>query len=57
MVQIENVKMLIKGIVLFIIPVIVLYLNFVEGMWQGTDYDWIGTLGALTILGLALWAI
>ena len=57
MVQIENVKMLITGIVLLIVPILVFYINFVEDMWEGTDYDWIGTLGTLTILGLALWAI
>ena len=57
MVQTEKVKMLIAGIVLLIIPVVVFYLNFVEGMWGGTDYDWIGTLAMFMFLGLGLWAI
>ena len=57
MVQTEKVKMLIIGIVLLIIPVVVFYLNFVEGMWEGTDYDWMGTLATLVFLGLGLWAI
>ena len=57
MVHKENVKMLISGIVILIWPAVVFYLNFVEGMWTGTDYDWLGTIGSLFVLFLALWAI
>jgi hypothetical protein len=49
--------MLIAGIVVLMVPVVVLYLNFVEGLWTGSDYDWLGTLSMLLFLGLGVWAI
>ena len=57
MVHKEKVKMLISGIVLLIWPVVIFYLNFIEGMWTGIDYHWLGTIVSLFVFFLAFWAI
>lgn len=57
MVPKDNVKTLITGIGLFIIPIIVLSSNTIEGRWTSIEENWRGILGSLVLFGFALWAI
>ena len=57
MVKTEKMTMLVGGIVCLILPVVGFYLNFVEGIWEGNYYDWLGTLTMLMFFGIGLWAI
>jgi hypothetical protein len=53
----DNVKTLITGIGLFIIPIIVLSSNTIEGRWTSIEENWRGILGSLVLFGFGLWAI
>jgi putative Mn2+ efflux pump MntP len=53
----DNMKMLITGIGLFIIPIIVLSTTAIEGRWASFDEDWRGILGSLLLFGFGIWAI
>jgi hypothetical protein len=32
-------------------------LDFVEGMWEGTEFDWLGFISAVFAFVLAVWVI
>jgi hypothetical protein len=50
-----KVGALMSGIVLLTFPSIMFYLLFVEDMWEGTEFDWIGLGSGIVMLGLSLW--
>ena len=53
----EKLGGLLSGIVFLILPIVIFYLDFVEGMWEGTEYDWLGLMGAVVMFILAIWII
>lgn len=48
---------LISALVFLLIPLILFYLLFIEGMWEGTEFDWIGLGSSLLMLGIAIWLL
>ena len=55
--QESKVGALISGVVFLLIPLIMFYLLFVEGMWEGTEFDWIGLGSGVMMFGLSLWLL
>ena len=53
----EKLGGLLGGIVFLIVPIVIFYLDFVEGMWEGTDYDWLGFISGVGMFVLAIWVI
>ena len=53
----EKLLGLVAGIVLLVVSISIFYLDFVEGMWEGTEYDWIGLVSAVFAFILAVWVI
>ena len=48
---------LISALVFLLIPLILFYLLFIEGMWEGTEFDWIGLGSSLLMLVIAFWLL
>ncbi len=53
----EKLWGLLSGIVFLVVSIIIFYLDFVEGMWEGTEFDWLGFICAVFAFVLAVWVI
>jgi len=53
----EKVGGLLAGIVFLVVSFVIFYLDFVEGMWEGTEFDWLGLICAVFAFVLAVWVI
>lgn len=53
----EKLVGLIAGTVFLVVSLAIFYLDFVEGMWEGTEFDWIGLVSAVFAFILAVWVI
>jgi hypothetical protein len=47
----------ISALVCLLIPLSLFYLLFIEGMWEGTEFDWIGLGSSILMLGIAIWLL
>ena len=54
---IEKLWGLLAGIVFLAVSIGIFYLDFVEGMWRGTEFDWLGFISAVFVFVLAVWVI
>jgi hypothetical protein len=48
---------LLAGAVFLLLSLIMFYLLFIEGMWEGTEFDWLGLACGILMFGLSLWVI
>lgn len=53
----DQVWGLLVGVVFLVVSVSIFYLDFVEGMWEGTEFDWLGLISAVFAFVLAVWVI
>lgn len=53
----EKLGGLLAGIVFLAVSIVIFYLDFVEGMWEGTEFDWLGLISAVFAFVLAVWVI
>ena len=53
----EKLGGLLAGIVFLVVSIVIFYLDFVEGMWEGTEFDWLGFMSAVLMFVLAVWVI
>lgn len=53
----EKLVGLLAGIVFLVVSTSIFYLDFVEGMWEGTEFDWLGLISAVFAFLLAVWVI
>jgi isoprenylcysteine carboxyl methyltransferase (ICMT) family protein YpbQ len=53
----EKLGGLLSGIVFLVMSIVIFYLDFVEGMWEGTEFDWLGFISAVLAFVLAVWVI
>ncbi len=53
----EKLGGLLAGIVFLFVSLVIFYLDFVEGMWEGTEFDWLGFISAVLMFILAVWVI
>jgi multisubunit Na+/H+ antiporter MnhG subunit len=53
----DKVGGLLAGIVFLVVSIGIFYLDFVEGMWEGTEFDWLGFISAVFAFVLAVWVI
>jgi isoprenylcysteine carboxyl methyltransferase (ICMT) family protein YpbQ len=53
----ERLWGLLSGIVFLVVSIVIFYLDFVEGMWEGTEFDWLGFISAVFAFVLAVWII
>jgi isoprenylcysteine carboxyl methyltransferase (ICMT) family protein YpbQ len=53
----EKLGGLLSGIVFLVMSIVIFYLDFVEGMWEGTEFDWLGFISAVFAFVLAVWII
>lgn len=48
---------LLGGAVFLLLSLLIFYFMFIEGMWEGTEFDWLGVASAILMFGISLWAI
>ncbi len=53
----RRVGTLLAGAVFLIISLLMFYLLFIEGMWEGTEFDWLGLASGIVMFGISLWVI